>query len=132
MAVFTELELAYLRAQPLGRLATVRPDGTVQNNPVTFIVNDRLQTLDIGGHDMATSLKFRSVAAGSTRVSIVVDDITLEPWSVRCIEIRGTAEALIEATDAAGEPNGPIIRIHPTRVLSYNVDPEAGVRRVAG
>jgi hypothetical protein len=36
MAIFTEREIAYLRQQRLGRLATVAKDGTVQNNPAGF------------------------------------------------------------------------------------------------
>ncbi|MGI9080349.1 MAG: hypothetical protein ACR2GF_05980 [Acidimicrobiales bacterium] len=33
---FTTAELQYLQAQALGRLATARPDGSLQNNPVGF------------------------------------------------------------------------------------------------
>lgn len=122
MTVFTERELAYLREQRLGRLATVRADGTVQNNPVGFGYNEKLQTIDIGGHNMATSQKFRNVAAGS-KVAFVVDDIaSLNPWTVRCLEIRGDAEALSEPADSAGHVRGPIIRIHPRRVISFGID----------
>lgn len=131
MAIFTEPEVSYLRDQPLGRLATVQRGGTVQNNPVGFKYNEELETIDIGGWNMAASQKFRNVAAGST-VALVVDDIvSLDPWTVRCLEIRGTAEAL-PAED--GDERGPIIRIHPGRVLSFNVDPDseaAGARTVA-
>jgi pyridoxamine 5'-phosphate oxidase family protein len=133
MAIFTERELAYLAEQRLGRLATVQPDGTLQNSPVGFSVNERLQTIDIGGHDMAASQKFRNVAAGS-KVALVVDDIaSLNPWTVRCLEIRGYAEALTEPHDSAARTPGPIIRIHPRRIISFGVDPDnpaAGKRTV--
>ncbi|GIH14558.1 PPOX class F420-dependent oxidoreductase [Rugosimonospora africana] len=129
MTVFTEREVAYLREQRLGRLATVQPNGTVQNNPVGFGYNEELQTIDIGGHNMAASQKFRNVAAGSA-VAFVVDDVTLDPWTVRCLEIRGEAETVAEPTDSASPMGGPIIRIHPRRVLSFGVDPEAGRRTV--
>jgi pyridoxamine 5'-phosphate oxidase family protein len=131
MALFTERELEYLREQRLGRLATVRPDGTVQNNPVGFGYNEKLGTIDIGGRDMAASRKFHNVAAGS-KVSFVVDDIaSFDPWTVRCLEIRGDAEALTEPTDSAGNLAGPIIRVHPRRILSFGVDPAAGNRTVS-
>jgi len=130
MAPFTERELAYLTEQRLGRLATVQRDGTVQNNPVGFSYNEQLQTIDIGGFNMAASQKYRNVAAGS-KVSFVVDDIaSLDPWTVRCLEIRGEAEALTEATDATGKTLGPTIRIHPRRILSFNVDPDASSRTI--
>lgn len=128
MAIFTEREAAYLREQPLGRLATVQRGGTVQNNPVAFTYNERLETIDIAGWNMAASQKYRNVAAGS-RVALVVDDImSLDPWTVRCLEIRGEAEALSEQ-----DGRGPIIRVHPRRILSFNIDPDnpaAGTRTV--
>lgn len=130
VAIFTERELAYLRSQRLGRLATVRPDGSVQNSPVGFSVNEALQTIDIGGHNMAASHKFRNVRAGS-KVAFVVDDLaSLDPWTVRCLEIRGDAEALTEPGDSASRVSGPIIRIHPRRIISFGVDPGAGPRAV--
>jgi pyridoxamine 5'-phosphate oxidase family protein len=132
MTIFTERELDYLREQRLGRLATVRPDGGVQNNPVGFGYNERLGTIDIGGHAMAASRKFRNVAAGSP-VAFVVDDIaSLDPWTVRCLEIRGDAEALTEPDDSAGPMPGPIIRVHPRRIISFGIDPAAGPRTVSG
>jgi len=121
--LFTEGELAYLASQPLGRLATVQPNGTVQVNPVAFHYNAKLGTIDIGGRDMAASRKFRNVGAGS-RVALVVDDIaSTRPWRVRCLEIRGTGEALTGPEDSATGYGGAIIRIHPRRIISWGIDP---------
>ncbi len=129
MAIFTEAEVSYLRQQRLGRLASVQPNGTVQNNPVGFGYNEKLETIDIGGHNMAASQKFRNVAAGS-KVAFVVDDIaSANPWTVRCLEIRGVAEALIEPEDPAGNLDGPLIRVRPTRIISFGVDPEIQGKR---
>jgi hypothetical protein len=36
--------------------------------------------------------------------------------------IRGRAEALADATDPDGEPTGPIIRLHPTEVISWGME----------
>jgi pyridoxamine 5'-phosphate oxidase family protein len=124
MSNFTEDEVAYLRGQRLGRLATVRRNGTVQNNPVGFGYNEKLQTIDIGGWNMADSRKFRNVADGS-KVAFVVDDIaSVDPWRVRCLEIRGDAEALTQPEDSTANAGGPIIRIYPRRVLSFGIAPE--------
>ena len=123
MTIFTDRELEYLRERRLGRLATVRRDGTVQNNPVGYGYNANLATIDIAGRDMAASQKFRNVAAGS-KVAFVVDDIaSLDPWTVRCLEIRGDAEALTDPPDSSAPFDGPIIRIHPRRVISLGIDP---------
>src|SRR5689334_15147998 len=119
MTVFTDGEIAYLNAQRLGRLATRQPNGTLQNSPVGFHYNARLETIDIGGHNMESSQKFRNVRDNG-RVAFVVDDIaSVQPWVVRCLEIRGRAAALATPTDSAATPSGPIIRIHPERIISW-------------
>jgi pyridoxamine 5'-phosphate oxidase family protein len=127
--MFTDHELAYLADQRLGRLATAQPNGTLQNSPVSFGWNAATQTIDIGGHNMSASQKFKNVAKGS-RVAFVVDDIkSVQPWQVRCLEIRGTAEAIVEPADSAAPVgDGPIIRIHPTRIISWGIDPEESSR----
>ncbi|MBU2670160.1 PPOX class F420-dependent oxidoreductase [Actinoplanes bogorensis] len=119
---FTESELAYLSSQPLGRLATLRPDGTLQNSPVGFRHNARTGTIDIAGFHMDESRKYRNVAA-TGQIAFVVDDLpSTNPWRVRCLEIRGTAEALDHPTDSAYDSPAPIIRIHPKRILSFGLD----------
>ncbi|HTX83034.1 MAG TPA: PPOX class F420-dependent oxidoreductase [Streptosporangiaceae bacterium] len=115
--------IAYLQSQRLGRLATVDGDGAPQNNPVGFRYNAELGTIDIGGRDMGASRKFRNLAM-NPKVAFVVDDIaSVQPWRVRCVEIRGRADAL---RDQAGLPPGfsaEIIRVYPERVISFGLDP---------
>lgn len=119
---FTDTELAYLATQHLGRLATIQPDGTLQNSPVGFAYNASTKTIDIGGYNMASSRKFRNVADNG-RVAFVVDDIaSLKPWRVRCLEIRGHGEAINAPTDSAAGMAGAIIRIHPSRIISFGIE----------
>lgn len=120
---FTRIELDYLTSQRLGRLATVQPDGTLQVNPVGFSVDAATGTIDIRGYDMASSRKFRNVADNG-RVAFVVDDVpSLEPMRVRCLEIRGYAQAIPNASDAPDNMiGGATIRIHPERIISFGVD----------
>jgi len=116
MSVFTATELQYLSTQPLGRIATAQPDGTLQVSPVGFRYNAQLDTIDIGGYRMAQSRKFRNIADNG-RVAFVVDDLaSVRPWRPRCVEIRGRAEAV------ADSPSGPIIRIHPERIITFGID----------
>src|SRR4051812_47712812 len=93
-ATFSPAELAYLRTQRLGRLATVDSSGAPQNNPVGFFVDEQTGGVSIGGLNMGKSRKFRNVK-GNPNVAFVVDDLkTVDPWRPRMVEIRGTAEAL--------------------------------------
>jgi pyridoxamine 5'-phosphate oxidase family protein len=110
---FHDFELQYLGSQPLGRLATVQPDGTLQVSPVGYAYNAELGTIDIGGYNMTSSRKYRNVADNG-RVAFVVDDIrSRDPWRVRCLEIRGVAEAISDP---------PLIRLRPQRVISFGID----------
>jgi len=121
MVTFSEAELAYLAAQRLGRLATIPADGYPQNNPVGYRYNAELGTIDIGGHHLGDSRKFRNVAA-HPKATLVVDDIkSLQPWQVRGIEIRGDAEALTDVEPFRPGLSRELIRIHPTRVISWGL-----------
>jgi len=118
---FTVSELDYLATQRLGRLATAQPDGTLQVSPVGYRYNPDTTTIDIVGYRMAASRKFRNIADNG-RVAFVVDDIaSIEPWRVRCLEIRGHAEA-IDATGSSTNHADAIIRIHPMRIISFGID----------
>jgi pyridoxamine 5'-phosphate oxidase family protein len=121
-AVFTDSELAYLGSQRLGRLATVSPSGTVQNNPVGFTVNAVLGTIDIFGFNLAKSKKYRNVKS-NPKVALVVDDLaSTDPWVVRGVEIRGVAEALGGVAAPMVQMGDDVIRVHPKRIISWGVD----------
>jgi pyridoxamine 5'-phosphate oxidase family protein len=116
MSAFTPAELEYLVAKPLGRIATAQTDGTLQVSPVGFTYNPAHESIDISGYRMGQSRKFRNIADNG-RVAFVVDDLaTVRPWRPRCVEIRGHAEAIQDS------PVGPIIRIHPRRVISFGIE----------
>ncbi|MCU1684199.1 MAG: hypothetical protein JWQ81_4938 [Amycolatopsis sp.] len=118
---FTPIEIDYLATQRLGRLATAQPDGTLQVSPVGFGYNAELGCIDIGGYNMSSSRKYRNVEAGGP-VAFVVDDLaSIEPWRVRCLEIRGVGEAVETPEDSAAGMAGPIIRVHPRRIISFGI-----------
>jgi pyridoxamine 5'-phosphate oxidase family protein len=123
---FKPHEIDYLKSADLGRLATLAPDGTLQNSPVGFTLNEELGTIDIVGYRMSKTRKFRNISSHNA-VAFVVDDIaSRDPWRVRCMEIRGTAEQA-EVASASSEPNGDqldtaIIRITPQRIISFGID----------
>ncbi len=74
--------------------------------------NPETNTIDIQGHDFASTKKFRDVLQ-TGRATIVIDDV-LPPWQPRGIEIRGEAEAIV------GPP--ALIRIQPRRIVSWGID----------
>jgi pyridoxamine 5'-phosphate oxidase family protein len=119
---FSKAELDYLDNQHLGRLATVQPNGTLQVSPVGFSYNGDTGTIDISGYNMTASRKFRNVADNG-RAAFVVDDIaSVDPWRVRCLEIRGHAEAIAGSPGSAAGIDGPVIRVYPDRIISFGID----------
>jgi pyridoxamine 5'-phosphate oxidase family protein len=132
MSAFTAAEIEFLRSQPLARLATVGADGRPQVKPVGFLLDTDADELVIGGYagsGMATSKKFRDVAANGF-VAMVVDDVAeVDPWTPRGVEVRGRAEARTEGGAEVGKRLGaPFdfdpawILVRPTRIVSWGID----------
>jgi pyridoxamine 5'-phosphate oxidase family protein len=118
---FTEAELSYLESQPLGRLATVQPDGSPQVSPIGFSYNAENGTIDVGGFNMSNSQKYKN-ARRDGRVAIVIDDLaSQDPWRVRCLEIRGDAEVTLDPEAVPGK-DGSLIRIRPRRIISFGIE----------
>jgi pyridoxamine 5'-phosphate oxidase family protein len=127
----TEAEQRFLATQRHGRLATIAPDGIPQVKPVGFSYNKELGTIDIAGMNMARSAKYKNIQS-NPNVAFVADDVPAPEHGaagVRFLEIRGAAET-VTAPSGPGQPQTDghlapeIIRIHPRRVLAYNVDPD--------
>src|SRR5919107_5371879 len=114
MSAFTPAEIKYLESRQLGRLATVNGEDEPHVVPTGFRYNIELDTIDIGGHNLAASKRFRD-ARRNGRTAFVIDDV-LPPWRARGVEVRGRAEISGEG----GEEIGPgfdadVIRIFPER-----------------
>ena len=121
--VFRTLELDYLvGGRQLGRIATAGADGTPHVVPVAFIYNAVRDTIDVGGHELERTKKFRDVARNG-RAAIVIDDLAgTDPWHPRGIEIRGRGEAIALPT--------PLIRIHPERIVTWGLERGRSARTV--
>ena len=122
--VFREAEIRYLAGgKQLGRLATVGADGTPHVVPVSYIYNAVRDTIDVGGHELERTKKFRDIAR-SGRAAIVIDDLgDGDEWAPRGIEVRGRGEAIAMPT--------PLIRIHPERIVSWGLEARRSARSVA-
>ncbi|TMD26242.1 MAG: PPOX class F420-dependent oxidoreductase [Chloroflexi bacterium] len=121
MSKFTPEEIAYLQSQRLGRLATVSEKGEPHVVPVGFRYNPEQDSIDIGGHNIVPTKKYRD-AVRYGRVAFVVDDV-LPPWKPRMIEVRGTVQGLPEGGKAIVEAFSPeILRITPTRIISFGLN----------
>jgi PPOX class F420-dependent enzyme/OxyR family protein/uncharacterized protein (TIGR02246 family) len=116
--------IEYLTTHTHGRLATVSPNGSPQNKPVGYHYNPALGTIDIAGFNMERSAKYRNVGVNRD-VAFVVDDVVGEgAEGVRFVELRGPAEHAVDPDRVApGGVSAQIIRIHPRRLVSWNIRP---------
>ncbi|HEY2508686.1 MAG TPA: PPOX class F420-dependent oxidoreductase [Streptosporangiaceae bacterium] len=88
---FTDKEIEYLRGQRLGRMAT-SSNSAPHIVPVGFRLDATAQTIQIGGHGLSKSKKWRDLQA-NPKIAFSVDDLaSVDPWTPRGIEIRGTAQ----------------------------------------
>lgn len=124
MTTFSDKELEYLRSQRLARLATADASGAPHVVPVGFRLSGDGAAIEVGGHNFAKSKKYRDLKA-NPRVAIVIDDLaSVDPWTPRGIEVRGTA-VLHHAggTERFGRGwDEAWVRIVPGRVVSWGIE----------
>lgn len=112
-ATFAEAEAQYLADNFLGRLATVSPQGQPHVVPVGYRFDG--SSITFGGWNLERSLKFRNLMANQ-RVALVVDEIiSVKPWKVRGVEVRGIAEPIRSQEGVTG------VSIIPVNIRSWGL-----------
>jgi pyridoxamine 5'-phosphate oxidase family protein len=117
---FTDEEIAYLRSQPIARVATVSPDGQPDVVPLAFEFDGTYFWIGGVGAAVAGTRKFRNLVSGNPRVALVVDDlVSFDPFIARSIRVYGQAEPPVERVGMVGP--GLYSRITPTVSWSWNM-----------
>jgi pyridoxamine 5'-phosphate oxidase family protein len=125
---FSDEEIAYLRSQPVARLATVNADGQPDVVPVAFELDGLYIWVGGVGPDVAHTRKLRNIGAGRTKVSLVIDDlVSMEPFIARALRVYGDAEPPVERVGMVGP--GLYSRITPTVSWSWNLAGEPAGER---
>jgi pyridoxamine 5'-phosphate oxidase family protein len=124
MSPFTDKEIEYLRGQPLGRMATAGATGAPHIVPVGFRLGPGAETIEIGGHALSKSKKWRDLQA-NPKIGFAVDDlVSTDPWTPRGIAIRGRAEL----HDEGGEQrfghgwDSAWLAVVPQRIVSWGIE----------
>ena len=117
---FTDEELAYLRSQPLARLATVDPETQPDVVPVAFEFDGTVFWVGGSGATVLSTRKMSNVEGGNRRVALVVDDlVSLQPFIARGIRVYGDADGPVERVGMVGP--GFYLRIVPRISWSWNM-----------
>ncbi len=110
---FTEEQAQFLAENFIGRLATASMSGQPHVVPVGYRFDG--STITFGGWNLARSLKFRNLMANE-KVAFVVDDVvSVKPWKVRGVEVRGRAEPVISKDGTT------MVRIIPLNIRSWGL-----------
>ncbi|MFD1504802.1 PPOX class F420-dependent oxidoreductase [Georgenia yuyongxinii] len=118
--MFREDEVAYLRSQPFGRIATMGVDDQPDVVPVALEFDGTFFWVGGVGGSVLTTRKFRNVAAGRTNVAIIVDDmVSFDPFVARSIRVYGVADGPVERVGMVGP--GVFLRVTPTVSWSWNM-----------
>ena len=126
--MFTEQEIAYLREQPLARLATINEDGQPDVGPLAFEYDGTHFWVGGVGAQVLHTRKFRNITAGRRQVSLVVDDlVSLNPFIARAVRVYGIADDPVERVGLVGP--GIYCRITPTRAWAWNMAGEPAGER---
>jgi pyridoxamine 5'-phosphate oxidase family protein len=116
--MFSEAETAYLKTQYLARLATVSSGGQPTVDAVGFEFDGA--RFYIGGIDLPASRKYKNVAAGNHKVSLIMDDLeSIQPWKPRQIKVHGLAE-IVERAGRFGQKE--YLAITPTVSWSFGIE----------
>ena len=119
--MFSEAEIAYLKSQYLARLATVSSKGQPTVDAVGFEFDGA--RFYIGGINLPSTRKYKNVAAGNHKVSLIIDDLeSVQPWKPRQIKIHGVAE-IVERAGRFGEKE--YLAITPTVSWSFGIEADA-------
>jgi pyridoxamine 5'-phosphate oxidase family protein len=124
MSPFTDREVDYLRGQPLGRMATTGSNGAPHIAPVGFRLDPGTQAIQIGGHGLSNSKKWRDLQANPA-IAFVVDDLaSTDPWTPRGIVIRGTAELHHEGGEQlfGSGWDSAWFAVVPRRIVSWGIE----------
>lgn len=115
---FTNEEIAYIRSQPLARIATVSRDGQPDVVPVVFEFDGTC--FFIGGFAPERARRTRNVDQGNDKVALVIDDLaSVRPWSPRYVRVYGTTELV----HPDGQPDADrIMKITPRVSWSFNLN----------
>jgi len=117
MSLFTEAEITYLTTERLlGRIATVGRDGMPHIAPVGWAFDEDGEVVEVGGHNLAATKKFKDVAQDRSRR----DRDRRRPATLETSRSRDQSSCRSRRGSRAG------YKIYPERIVGWGLDESSG------
>jgi len=85
----TDVELAFIKEQPIGRLATASPSGAPDVASALAIYRRSLGVFLLGGQGIERTRRYHN-ARRNPQASLVFDAISWEPYELRGVKVAGS------------------------------------------
>jgi pyridoxamine 5'-phosphate oxidase family protein len=122
---FTDAEVDFVRAHPLGRLATASPAGEPDVVAVLCIYRRSLGVFLTGSGALDRTRRYHN-ARRNPRFSLVFDDLVWEPYTIRGVKVTGSIEVRTADDSLNLGPTGvPLLVMRPERKWSWGIEEPA-------
>jgi pyridoxamine 5'-phosphate oxidase family protein len=122
---FTDAEAEFIKAHPIGRLATASPSGEPDVAPVLCVFRRSLGVFVMGSRQAERTRRHHN-ARRNPRASLVFDDLTWEPYQPRGVKLTGSiAVHIADEAINLGTIGSPVLVVRPERKWSWGIEAPA-------
>jgi pyridoxamine 5'-phosphate oxidase family protein len=121
----TDGELAFIKEQRIGRLATASPTGAPDVAPALAIYRRSLGVFLLGGQGLERTRRYQN-ARRNPQASLVFDALSWEPYELRGVKVAGSISIHVADEEInLGVTGTPLLVVRPERKWSWGLEEKA-------
>jgi pyridoxamine 5'-phosphate oxidase family protein len=121
----TDGELAFIKEQRIGRLATASPTGAPDVAPALAIYRRSLGAFLLGGQGLERTRRYQN-ARRNPQASLVFDALSWEPYELRGVKVAGSISVHVADEEInLGTMGVPLLVMRPERKWSWGLEEKA-------
>ena len=121
----TDGELAFIKEQRIGRLATASPTGAPDVAPALAIYRRSLGVFLLGGQGLERTRRYQN-ARRNPQASLVFDALSWEPYELRGVKVAGSISIHVADEEInLGAMGMPLLVVRPERKWSWGLEEKA-------
>ena len=121
----TDGELAFIKEQRIGRLATASPTGAPDVAPALAIYRRSLGVFLLGGQGLERTRRYQN-ARRNPQASLVFDALSWEPYELRGVKVAGSISIHVADEEInLGAMGIPLLVVRPERKWSWGLEEQA-------